>query len=285
VRIDLHAHSNASDGTDSPADVVRRAAAAGIDVLALTDHDTVAGIDDAMGALPPGLALVAGSEISCAAVAGGSRTSVHLLAYLFDRDEPELAAELARLRTDRERRGRAMVERINELGASLGWEAVTAIARDAPIGRPHIAQALVAQGAVASFEDAFSSDWIGNGGRAYVPKHALEPALAVRLVRAAGGVAVLAHPGVGKRGSALADAQIAALAAEGLFGLEVDHPDHDDETRARLCLLAGDLGLVMTGSSDDHGSLTGHRLGCETTSEPAYDAIVDTATGAQPVRA
>ena len=284
MRIDLHVHSNASDGTDSPADVVRRARAAGVDVIALTDHDTVAGIDEALAALPTGLTLLAGSEISCAVVDGGARISVHLLAYLFDPTEPALATELERLRTDRERRARAIVERINDLGVPLQWDDVTTIAGGAPIGRPHIAQVLVAHGAIATFEDAFTSDWIGTGGRAYVAKHALEPALAVRLVRASGGVPVLAHPGLGKRGSALVDEQIAALAAGGLFGLEVDHPDHDEATRNRLRSLARDLGLVTTGSSDDHGSLTGRRLGCESTSRSAYDAIVDAATGAQPVR-
>jgi predicted metal-dependent phosphoesterase TrpH len=283
VRIDLHSHSNASDGTDEPSEVVRRAHAAGVDVIALTDHDTVAGIDAAVAALPAGLTLVAGSEISCAVTSGEGRTSVHLLAYLFDPAEPQLAAELARLRDDRERRAREIVARLVDLGVPMQWHDVIAIAGSAPIGRPHIAQALVAHGAVDRVEAAFTDDWIGTGGRAYVAKHALEPAAAIRLVVGAGGVPVLAHPGLGKRATALDDEDIAALAAAGLAGLEVDHPDHDDATRARLRSLANDLGLLVTGSSDDHGALTGNRLGRETTNPAAYAAIVAGATGAEPV--
>ena len=283
MRIDLHSHSKASDGTDAPSDVVRRAHAAGVDVLALTDHDTVAGIDEAVAALPAGLTLVAGSEISCAVVEDGRRMSVHLLAYLFDRGEPRLAAELSRLRTDRERRARAIVDRLNALGVPMTWDDVITVAGAAPVGRPHIAQALVAHGVVDDVAGAFTDDWIGTGGRAYVPKHALEPAAAVRLVVAAGGVPVLAHPDVSKRGARLADQHIAVLADAGLAGLEVDHPDQDAATRDRLRSLADDLRLLVTGSSDDHGTLTGRRLGCETTEPSAYAAIVAAATGAKPV--
>lgn len=282
MRIDLHCHSNASDGTDPPHEVVHRARAAGVDVLALTDHDTLGGIDEAVAALPDGLTLVAGSEISCAALANGRRTSVHLLAYLFDSAEPQLADELARLRDDRARRARAIVDKLGALGASISIDDITAITSGAPIGRPHIAQALVARGVVNDVDAAFTDDWIGTGGRAYVAKHALDPADAVRLVVGAGGVPVLAHPGLGKRGSALTDEQIAGLATAGLVGLEVDHPDHDGPTRDRLRSLADDLELIVTGSSDDHGSLTGRRIGCETTAAPAYDAIIARATGATP---
>ncbi|MFL6239565.1 MAG: PHP domain-containing protein [Actinomycetes bacterium] len=282
MRIDLHCHSNASDGTDPPADVVRRARAAGVDVLALTDHDTIAGIDEAVTAQPDGLTLVAGSEISCAVTNDDKRTSVHLLGYLFDARDKPLAAELARLREDRDRRARAIVHRLVDLGVPITIEHVTDIAGSAPIGRPHIARALVALAVVPDLPAAFSDEWIGAGGRAYVAKHALEPTAAVRLVRAAGGVPVLAHPAVGKRGTTLADSEIAGLADAGLVGLEVDHPDHDPPTRDRLRGLAAALGLLTTGSSDDHGTITGRRIGCESTSDAAYDAIVEIATGATP---
>jgi predicted metal-dependent phosphoesterase TrpH len=252
-------------------------------VLALTDHDTTAGIDEAVAALPTGLTLVPGAEISCAATVNGSRASVHLLGYLFDAHEPRLASEMATLRADRERRARAIVEKLVALGVPMSWDDVTTIAGAAPIGRPHIAQALVAHGAVPDFAAAFTDEWIGAGGRAYVAKHALDPVQAVQLVAAAGGVAVLAHPGVGKRGTTLDDAHIAELASAGLLGLEVDHPDQDAPTRDRLRQLADDLGLITTGSSDDHGTLTGRRLGCETTSPAAYEALVDAATGAKPM--
>jgi 3',5'-nucleoside bisphosphate phosphatase len=195
-----------------------------------------------------------------------------------------LAAEFAALRTDRETRARAMVDKLIDLGAPISWTDVAAVAGDAPFGRPHVARALVATGVVDDVPGAFTADWIGAGGRAYVPKRSLDPATAVRLVDAAGGVSVLAHPGAVKRGATLADEQIADLTAAGLSGLEVDHPDHDQPTRSRLRGLARDLGLLVTGSSDDHGELTGHRLGCETTSLDTYDALVAAATGLSPIR-
>jgi predicted metal-dependent phosphoesterase TrpH len=284
VRIDLHSHSNASDGTDPPAEVVRRAHDAGVDVLALTDHDTLAGIEEATAALPEGLTLVPGSEISCEVTTAGKRVRVHLLGYLFDPGDDALAGELARLRTDRDRRAREIVARINRLGVAMTHDDVTRIAGAAPIGRPHIARALAAAGAVGTVEEAFTDEWIGAGGRAYVAKHAVDPVTAVRLVNDAGGVAVLAHPGLGKRGNALSDEQVAELAQAGLAGLEVDHPDHDADTRARLRALAAELGLAATGSSDDHGTLTGRRIGAESTTEAAYRQLVDRATGATPVR-
>jgi predicted metal-dependent phosphoesterase TrpH len=281
VRIDLHAHSTASDGTDAPAVVVARAAEAGLDVVALTDHDTVAGHAEARATLPAGLTLVPGAELSC--VAGG--VSLHLLAYLFDPSHPELARELDLLRTDRSRRAEAIVGRLRALGAPVTYERVAEIAGDGAVGRPHIARAMVEQGVVADVPDAFSAEWIGDGGRAYVDKYALDPVRAVALVRAAGGVAVFAHPGAAKRGRTVGEDVIEALAAAGLAALEVDHPDHDEPTRARLRSVAAGLGLLVTGSSDDHGSITGHRLGCETTAPEVYEALVARATGASPVTA
>ena len=199
------------------------------------------------------------------------------LAICSTRPSQTLAAELETLRADRELRARAIVDRLVQLGAPIGWDDVTAIAGAAPIGRPHIARALVQVGTVPDVPTAFTVDWIGAGGRAYVAKRALEPAAAVRFVVAAGGVPVLAHPGAGKTGKSrvtLDDDRIAALADAGLAGLEVDHPDHDADTRTRLRALAADLGLIVTGSSDDHGTLTGRRIGCETTGVPAvYDAM------------
>jgi len=197
VRIDLHVHSNASDGTDPPAEVVRRAEAAGLDVLALTDHDTQAGIAEARAALPPGRTLIPGMELSCQlklAPAGPQTRSVHLLAYLFDPQDPDLRAETAQIRDDRTYRARAMVDKMRELGADVTWEQVSAIADGAVVGRPHLARALAASGAVATPADAFTADWIADGGRAFVDRYAPEIARAVGLVLAAGGVPVLAHP-------------------------------------------------------------------------------------------
>lgn len=284
MRIDLHAHSTASDGTQPPADVVRRAAAAGLDVVALTDHDTVAGHQAAAASLPHGLTLVPGAEISCEVVdVGGARTSLHLLAYLFDPAEPQFAAARERLHADRLRRADDMVVKLRELGAPVTAERVHEIAAGGAVGRPHVARALVEAGVVPDVASAFTDEWIGSGGRAYVDKYALGPIEAIALVRRAGGVAVFAHPGAIKRGAVVPDDIIAAMAAAGLFALEVDHPDHDVPTRERLRALASSLGLQATGSSDDHGAITGHRLGCETTPPEVWDALRAAATGRQPI--
>jgi 3',5'-nucleoside bisphosphate phosphatase len=272
VRADLHVHSSASDGTDPPAEVMRRAALAGLDAVALTDHDTVAGHAEACRALPGTLTLVPGMELSCRL----QGRSLHLLAYLFDPGAAELAAELVRIRDDRVLRARAMVRRLAELGAAVSWDQVAAIAGGAVVGRPHIARAMVASGVIAEPGEAFTADWIGQGGRAYVGRYALDPVRAIGLVRGAGGVTVLAHPRAGRQ-YYLGDEQIARLAAAGLAGVEVFHPDQPDTERAGLLALADDLGLLATGGSDDHGSLTAHRIGRETTPPDAYHRLLDAA--------
>jgi len=279
VRADLHCHSTASDGTCPPAGVMRRARAAGLDVIALTDHDTVAGHDEARRALPAGLTLVPGIELSCRL--GGH--SVHLLGYLFDPDHAGLAAECARIRESRLQRARAMVGRLAELGVPVTWEQVSAIAGDGVVGRPHIARAMVETGVIESPDQAFGPEWIGPGGRAQVTRYALDPERAVTLIRAAGGVAVLAHPRVPARGWTVPDDVIAGLAAAGLSGIEVWHPDQGPAQRAELQALAGRLGLVASGGSDDHGELTGYRIGSATITPDAYEALISQATGATPV--
>jgi 3',5'-nucleoside bisphosphate phosphatase len=277
VRADLHSHSTASDGTSTPAEVMRRARAAGLDVIALTDHDTVAGHDEARAALPAGLTLVPGMELSCRL----DGHSVHLLGYLFDPADPELAAETARIRESRVRRAEAMVERLAKLGVPVTWERVQAIAGDGVVGRPHVARAMVEAAVIGSPDQAFGPEWIGEGGRAYVPRYALDPARAIGLVRAAGGVSVLAHPRA--RGWEVPDDVIADLAAAGLAGIEVWHPDQDQAQRTALQDLAARLNLVASGGSDDHGELTGYRLGSDTIAPDAYEPLVSQATGAAPV--
>ncbi len=207
--------------------------------------------------------------------------SVHLLAYLFDPDDAELAAELGRIRDDRVLRARAMVSRLADLGVDISWDQVAAIAGHAVVGRPHIARAMAASGAIAEPRDAFTRDWIADGGRAYVDRYALDPVHAIRLVRGAGGAAVLAHPRAGRE-FAVSDEQIAGLAAVGLAGVEVFHPDQPDAERARLLALSHDLGLLATGGSDDHGSLTGYRIGAETAAAGVYEALVAQTTGSRP---
>ena len=299
MRADLHVHSNASDGTDPPAEVMRRAAQAGLDVVALTDHDTVAGHAQARQALPAPLILVPGMELSCRldgpdrgdqqsrGVPGGpsprGQHSVHLLAYLFDPGDPGLAAETRRIRDDRILRARAMVDRLVDLGVPITWDDVAAIAGSAVVGRPHIARAMAASGAITSPGQAFTPDWIADGGRAYVSRYALDPVRAIALVRSAGGVAVLAHPRA-DRALLVDDTQIADLAAAGLAGVEVFHPDQPETEQASLLRLTRDLGLAATGGSDDHGSLTGHRIGSHATGAGAYDRLISEATGAKPVK-
>lgn len=282
MRIDLHTHSTASDGTDSPGELVQAAAAAGLDVVALTDHDTVGGFTEASAALERlgrPLTLVRGAELSCRI----ADVSMHMLAYLFDPEEPALAGEMERVRNDRFRRAEVMVERCRALGAPITWEQVRRIAGDGSVGRPHVATALMEAGTVASIAEAFTASWIGSGGRAYVEKHELDPFHAIRLVKYAGGVTVFAHPAAVKRGAVVARSVIVDLAAAGLDGIEVDHIDHDPATRERLRALAADTGLLVTGSSDYHGSRKTVPLGANTTDPAVFDALVSRATGLRPL--
>ncbi|MFB7107869.1 PHP domain-containing protein [Streptomyces sp. NPDC056291] len=279
MRIDLHTHSSASDGTDTPAELVRNAAAAGLDVVALTDHDTTRGYAEAIAALPEGLTLVTGAELSCRV----DGISMHLLAYLFDPAEPALLAERELVRDDRVPRAKAMIAKLNALGVPVTWEQVARIAGDGSVGRPHVASALVELGVVPTVSDAFTRDWLADGGRAWVEKHETDPFEAIRLVKGAGGVCVFAHPAAAKRGRTVPESRIAEMAAAGLDGIEVDHMDHDPDARARLRGLAGELGLLATGSSDYHGSRKTVSLGEFTTHPDVYGEITRRATGAFPV--
>ena len=284
TRIDLHSHSSVSDGTDSPAEVIEYAVAAGLDVLALTDHDTVGGIEEASRHLPAGFTLVPGMELSCAY----QGSAVHLVSYLFDPDSPELAEELRRVRSDRAHRAEEMVRKLQDHGVDVTWERVLEIAgagRDEyadanTIGRPHLARAVVEAGAAKDVQDAFDR-WIGSGGPAYASRYAIDPVRAVELVREAGGVCSLAHPGraEGATNGAVPVELVERMVAAGLGGIEADHPSHNRTQRKFWRGAAADLGVVVTGSSDDHGALTGHRLGCRTTAPEAFEELVAPATG------
>lgn len=264
MRIDLHTHSLASDGTQPSAEVMASAAEAGLDVLALTDHDTTAGWAEAAGTVGRlGIVLVPGIEISCS----WRGISVHLLSYLHDPDDPDLLAEIEHARTSREHRAERMVELIGE-DYELTWEDVTAQAREgATLGRPHIADALVARGHVGTRDEAFATILASQSGY-YVSHYAPDPVDAVRLVRAAGGVPVFAHPLASKRGRTVGDDVIEAMVEAGLAGLEVDHRDHSDEARRHLRQVAASHDLLVTGSSDYHGTGKQNLLG-ENTTEPA----------------
>jgi predicted metal-dependent phosphoesterase TrpH len=269
VLIDLHTHSTASDGTTPPQVLVQEARAAGLDVVAITDHDTTGGWSAAADALPDGLSLVRGAEISC--VRDG--ISLHLLAYLFDPDDAALTGTLQEMRASRFGRAERMARLLEADGTGVTWARVQELA-GGTVGRPHVAQALLEQGHVATVHDAFTPDWIGTDGRYYVAKMELDVLEAVRLVTAAGGVAVFAHPRAHQRGRIVGDDVIAAMAEAGLAGVEVDHVDHDDDARVHLRALAGELGLLTTGSSDYHGTNKTVQLASSTTDPEQYERLV-----------
>lgn len=273
TRIDLHCHSTASDGTLTPAQLVTAGAEAGLDVMAITDHDTTGGWDEAAAARPEGLALVRGAELSCR----WQGIALHLLAYLFDPAEPRFAADLARLRLDREQRAEKIVNKLRADGVPITWAEVSGYAAGGSVGRPHIAQALIRAGLARTTNEAFASRWLG--ARYFVPKNDLDVFEGVRAVRAAGGVPVFAHPRATLRGRVVPDRLIEELAEAGLFGLEADHEDHSPAERAHVRELADRLGLVVTGSSDFHGTHKTVRLGAFVTAPEAYEKIVAEATG------
>lgn len=281
MRIDLHAHSTASDGTDSPAGLVAAAAKAGLDVVAITDHDTTAGWAPAAEALPPGLSLVPGAELSTISVdpETGRHVSVHLLAYLFDPESPALVAEQTRLRSERRWRLRVMAERMAADGLPVDAdEVMSLLPEDGSAGRPHLAQALVRAGLVSSVNEAFGS-YLGNGSGYFVARQDTLVETAIDMIAEAGGVTVIAHPFAYTRGATITVDVLARLAGHGLTGVEVDHPNHDEETRVKLHGLAGELGLVRTGSSDYHGTNKTIELGDETTDPLALEELVARSNG------
>ena len=245
-RIDLHLHSTASDGVLSPTQVVRKAAFLNLKYIALTDHDSIDGLAEAFAEAEkhPGLTLIPGVEVSTDVAAG----DVHILGYFIDWHDPELLRRLTIMRASRLDRGQAIVERLGELGMPLSWERVKEIAGDAVIGRPHIAQAMVEMGYIRYIGEAFDK-YISRGGPGYVERIKLAPADAVSLIRAAGGVPVMAHP-LTLPG---AETMIEELAAVGLAGIEVYYASFKDFEIERLRRIADRLGLVATGGTDYHG--------------------------------
>ncbi|GGL31109.1 PHP domain-containing protein [Phycicoccus endophyticus] len=279
--IDLHTHSTASDGTETPSELVASVVAAGLAAFALTDHDTTLGWAAAgEAARAAGVVLVPGIEVSCAR----GRRSVHLLAYLPDPEHPELVSELRRARESRETRLDVMVEGMAAAGVPVSVEAVRAeVETGATPGRPHIADALVRSGVVAHRDEAFER-WLGDSSPFYVPHYAPDPVHAVAVVRAAGGVPVLAHPRSRTRTGAVEDGLVEEMAAAGLAGLEAYHRDHDEEAVRHVLALADRLGLVVTGSSDYHGAGKHNRLGEHTTDPEVLAAIEEQGSGTAVVR-
>ena len=280
-RIDLHTHSTASDGTDSPAELVAAAQGAGVDVLAITDHDTTGGWAAAAAALPSGMRLVRGAEFSCVSPTGRDErpVSVHLLGYLFDPTHEAIVAEQLRLRGERVTRLVRITERMAEDGYPVDVDSVfTLVPEGTSAGRPHLARALVAAGVVESVNEAFAK-LLHNSSRYYVPKADTPVERAIAMVRAAGGVAVFAHPLARRRGRVVEPSVIADLAAAGLGGVEVDHPDHDRADRELLRDLAKEHDLVVTGSSDYHGTNKTTPVAAETTAADELQALVARTSG------
>lgn len=275
VRIDLHTHSTVSDGTDAPGDVVRAARRAGLDVVALTDHDTADGWPEAVAvAEEVGVGLVRGMEISTK----HRGRSVHLLAYLPDPSHPGLTGALASILDGRNARVPGICARLRELGIDITVDDVhRAAGPTAAAGRPHVADALVAQGACADRAEAFRR-WLNPGRPAYVTRNAVELEEMLGLVAAAGGASVIAHPW-GRHGEDVIDAGgFAGLRDLGLAGIEVDHQDHGPDARDSLRGIAADLDLVVTGSSDYHGTgKTDHGLGCNLTEPEHYERLLELA--------
>lgn len=249
--IDLHTHSNFSDGTDTPTELLNKASAAGLTALALTDHDSVAGWDEAISHLRPGLALVLGSEISCQTEDG---ISVHMLALLFDRANEPLASVMAQTRENRIGRMAKIISRLNAADYLVTIEDVQAqLSPGATLGRPHLADALIAKGYMRSREEVFSK-LLHNNSPYYVTHYSPTPEAAISLIKGAGGVAVIAHAMSSLRGRVISPATFESYVQAGLDGIEVDHRDHTAANRVLLAGIADEFDLVKTGSSDYHGN-------------------------------
>lgn len=274
--IDLHVHSVHSDGTFTPTQLVELAHERGLSAVALSDHDTTAGLAEAFRAgAELDVDVIPAVEFSTVRAGEG----VHILCYYMDATNEEFATELRRLQDDRYRRGERMVAKLQELGYPITFDRVRDIAEGGNIIRPHVAQALVEAGVVTTLKAAFTEEFIGSGGRAYVEKHALNPLDALALIHRAGGVCVLAHPGTWREASPVPDDLIDELTAAGLDGIEASHPEHTPEVEARYMAMAEERGLFWTGSSDCHGTRYDPvRLGMRTTHPEQLERLKDRAT-------
>jgi predicted metal-dependent phosphoesterase TrpH len=274
VRIDLHTHSAASDGTDTPAALMAAAHAAGLDVIGLTDHDTTAGWEPALAARPEGLTVVLGAEFSCFhQTEAGRRISLHVLGYLFDPEHETLRSERARLRASRMARAHRIVDKLAADGYPVTWARVLELSAGGAVGRPHIGRALVEAGVVPDVSSAFVQ-LLSSRQQYYLPKQDTPVLDAVRMIRAAGGLPVFAHPFARRRGPVVDEDVVVAMADAGLVGIEVDHPDQGRDDRADATRLAERLGLIGLGSSDYHGSNKPTALGECTTAPEAYERLL-----------
>ena len=263
--IDLHTHTTFSDGTDTPTQLINKALAAGITTIALTDHDSISGWQEATTALRPGICLVPGAEVSCQTLDG---ISVHILGLLFDSSNTELIDTLEKTRENRYGRMEKIIAKINEAGIEISMsEVLEQLSDGATLGRPHLADALIKKGVVASREEAFTQ-MLHNHSKYYVSHYSPTPEAVIKLIKDAGGVSVIAHPMASHRGRTISLDTFGSLIQAGLDGIEVDHRDHSAEEKTQLISLAKESKLVMTGASDYHGNGKLNLLG-EYTTEPA----------------
>jgi predicted metal-dependent phosphoesterase TrpH len=268
--IDLHTHSLASDGTDTPGELINKAHASGITVLGLMDHDTVAGWDEATMYLRPGMSLVLGSEISCQTLDG---TSVHMLGMLFDRDNSALSEVLATTRDNRLTRMNRIIARLNEAGYEISIEDVLAqLAPGATLGRPHLADALIAKKLVASRDEAFA-ELLHNNSKYYISHYSPTPEDAIKLIKQAGGVAVIAHPLASLRGRTINIESFKSMVEAGLDGIEISHRDQSEDERELLREVVARYGIIATGSSDYHGNGKLNELAEFTTKPEDFEAL------------
>jgi predicted metal-dependent phosphoesterase TrpH len=268
--IDLHTHTTRSDGTDSPFALVKKALAAGVTTLAITDHDSTAGWGEAVSAIQPQIELVLGAEVSCLTTDG---ISVHMLGLLFNGEDSDIQQMLADSRDTRLPRMRKMVELLSADGINISLDDVyRATPEGATVGRPHLADALVANGVVASRDEAFL-DLLNNSSKYYVTHAAPTPEDAIRTIRKAGGVAVIAHPFASRRGQTITAATFADLVAAGMNGIEVHHRDQNTHEQETLTSIAQELNLVITGSSDYHGTGKLNGLAENTTNQAQWELL------------
>ena len=280
--IDIHTHTTCSDGTDRPRDLVNKAIVQGLDVLGISDHDTTSGWEEATQALRGTLKLALGAEISCLTTDG---ISVHMLGILFDPNHQEMQTVLEETRDGRLPRMRKMIEKMRAEGMDISIEDVeNAMPVGATMGRPHLADALVAKKIVKSRDEAFI-DLLHNDSRFYVSHAAPTPVEAIALIRRAGGVAVIAHPFASHRGQVLKPDDFADLVAAGLNGIEVDHRDQNPDERAMLRVIARELDLVVTGSSDYHGTGKMNQLAENHTSREQWEKLESQADARRVVNA
>jgi len=263
--IDLHTHTTFSDGTDTPTQLINKALAVGITTIALTDHDSISGWQEATIALRPGICLVPGAEVSCQTLDG---ISVHILGLLFDSSNTELIDTLEKTRENRFGRMEKIIAKINEAGIEISMsEVLEQLSDGATLGRPHLADALIKKGVVASRDEAFTQ-MLHNHSKYYVSHYSPTPEAVIKLIKDAGGVSVIAHPMASHRGRTISLDTFGSLIQAGLDGIEVDHRDHSAEEKTQLISLAKESKLVMTGASDYHGNGKLNLLG-EYTTEPA----------------